>query len=219
MSDDIGGVWRTIGGRRIFIKNGQDLVTAMKESGKFNTHKQSINIEKKQEKEYNRTNDVQSNNIEKHPNPKLLERINYNNEKEVIKCLKKYEKTIKNDKIENAIVVTKDGDVYQCFGNNKSVWVDYDLKGKLNEAYITHNHLKNETQYSFSEDDISLFNNYNLKVLRGIDNEYTYELTRNSNSIDEITIDDLLDEKNGMHAININRASKLNIGYRRWKND
>lgn len=33
--DDIGGVWRTIGGRRIFIKNGQDLKTAMKESGKF----------------------------------------------------------------------------------------------------------------------------------------------------------------------------------------
>ena len=29
------GVWRTVGGRRIFIKEGQDLATAMKESGKF----------------------------------------------------------------------------------------------------------------------------------------------------------------------------------------
>ena len=29
------GVWRTVGGRRIFIKEGQDLETAMKESGKF----------------------------------------------------------------------------------------------------------------------------------------------------------------------------------------
>lgn len=29
------GVWRTIGGRKVFIKNGQDLETAMKESGKF----------------------------------------------------------------------------------------------------------------------------------------------------------------------------------------
>ncbi len=35
--DDIGGVWRTVGGRRIFIKEGQDLATAMKESRKFNT--------------------------------------------------------------------------------------------------------------------------------------------------------------------------------------
>ena len=29
------GVFRTVGGRRIFIKEGQDLATAMKESGKF----------------------------------------------------------------------------------------------------------------------------------------------------------------------------------------
>ena len=33
--DDIGGVWRTVGGRRIFIKDGEDLETAMKNSGKF----------------------------------------------------------------------------------------------------------------------------------------------------------------------------------------
>lgn len=33
--DDIGGVWRTVGGRRIFIKDGQDLSLAMRESGKF----------------------------------------------------------------------------------------------------------------------------------------------------------------------------------------
>lgn len=33
--EDIGGVWRTVGGRRIFIKDGEDLETAMKKSGKF----------------------------------------------------------------------------------------------------------------------------------------------------------------------------------------
>ena len=33
--NDIGGVWRTVGGRRIFIKDGEDLETAMKKSGKF----------------------------------------------------------------------------------------------------------------------------------------------------------------------------------------
>lgn len=35
MANDIGGVWRTVGGRRIFIKDGQSLSDAMKESGKF----------------------------------------------------------------------------------------------------------------------------------------------------------------------------------------
>lgn len=34
--DSENGVWRTVGGRRIFIRNGQDLSSAMKESGKFN---------------------------------------------------------------------------------------------------------------------------------------------------------------------------------------
>ena len=43
MADDIGGVWRTVGGRRIFIKDGQDLASAMKESGKFNNKSQEQN--------------------------------------------------------------------------------------------------------------------------------------------------------------------------------
>lgn len=47
--DDIGGVWRTVGGRRIFIKDGEDLATAMKKSGKFGN--------KKQEKEANNKNE------------------------------------------------------------------------------------------------------------------------------------------------------------------
>ena len=33
------GVWRTIGGRKVFIVNGQDLPTAMKLSGKFTKEK------------------------------------------------------------------------------------------------------------------------------------------------------------------------------------
>lgn len=41
--DDIGGVWRTVGGRRIFIKDGEDLETAMKNSGKFGKEKEDKN--------------------------------------------------------------------------------------------------------------------------------------------------------------------------------
>lgn len=42
-SSEIGGVWRTIGGRRVFIKDGADLATAMRESGKFNNKKEFTN--------------------------------------------------------------------------------------------------------------------------------------------------------------------------------
>ena len=47
---DLGGVWRTVGGRRIFIKDGEDLATAMKNSGKFGNKKQEK--ETKNENEY-----------------------------------------------------------------------------------------------------------------------------------------------------------------------
>lgn len=45
------GVWRTVGGRRIFIKEGQDLASAMKESGKFPIKQKSEadELRKKQE--------------------------------------------------------------------------------------------------------------------------------------------------------------------------
>ena len=45
-SDDIGGVWRTVGGRRIFIKDGQNIKDAMKKSGKFKELKEKIDINK-----------------------------------------------------------------------------------------------------------------------------------------------------------------------------
>ena len=51
--NDLGGVWRTIGGRRVFIKDGQSLSDAMKESGKFkrtNNDVKKSELDKKAEK-------------------------------------------------------------------------------------------------------------------------------------------------------------------------
>ena len=39
---DEGGVWRTISGRRVFIKDGQSLTDAMRESGKFGEEKTKL---------------------------------------------------------------------------------------------------------------------------------------------------------------------------------
>ncbi|MBR6907743.1 hypothetical protein IKN40_04555, partial [bacterium] len=38
------GVWRTIGGRRVFIRDGQSLSDAMKESGKFKSAKKKEGV-------------------------------------------------------------------------------------------------------------------------------------------------------------------------------
>ncbi len=47
--DDEDGVWRTVGGRRIFIRNGQALSDAMKESGKFKNKKTGADIPSREE--------------------------------------------------------------------------------------------------------------------------------------------------------------------------
>lgn len=46
MSNDIGGVWRTVGGRRVFIKDGEDLESAMKNSGKFRSKEEKARLSK-----------------------------------------------------------------------------------------------------------------------------------------------------------------------------
>ena len=45
--DEKDGVWRTVGGRRIFIKNGQSLSDAMIKSGKFKRYIDSDSIDSK----------------------------------------------------------------------------------------------------------------------------------------------------------------------------
>lgn len=65
------GVWRTVGGRRIFIADGEDLQTAMKNSGKFNNNKskkKEDNLPKKVEiKEQGTSNRKEvSENIQAH---------------------------------------------------------------------------------------------------------------------------------------------------------
>lgn len=42
--DESEGYWRTIGGRRVFIKAGQSLSDAMRESGKFNKKKKENEV-------------------------------------------------------------------------------------------------------------------------------------------------------------------------------
>ena len=84
---DLGGVWRTVGGRRIFIKDGEDLATAMKKSGKFK-EKEIKNKDNKEEKSIYDMNDEELEeelkNIDENINDiiqKLIETENENLDK------------------------------------------------------------------------------------------------------------------------------------------
>ena len=135
------------------------------------------------------------------------------------KELQEFEKNAIKESVETACVITKDGEVFKCFGVNDRVFPDFDLGDKLIGASVSHNHPINETAYSFSQADLSLFLDYDLDVLRGCDEKYTYEFTRNAKELDaHINIFDLTEE-DAAHEEMVMKAEKFGIGYRRWKND
>lgn len=156
--------------------------------------------------------------IPDHEEPVLVKTIDYSNKNAVKNELQQFEKSAIKENIETACVITKDGEVFNCFGVSDRVFPDYDLKEKLKGASVTHNHPIDETSYSFSSADMQLFMEYNLEVLRGCDEVYTYEFTRNAKDIDDM-VDDWFNEENYQHCWIIEHAKMYGIGYRRWKNE
>ena len=153
-----------------------------------------------------------------HEEATLLKTIDYSEKEVVQKELKDFEKDAITESIETACVVTANGEVYICFGVEDRVFPDYDLGDKLKGASVSHNHPIDETVFSFSKDDLQLFIEYDLDVLRGCDEKYTYEFTRNPAEIDE-PMEDWMDFENFNHVDIIRLAKEYGIGYRRWKNE
>ena len=132
--------------------------------------------------------------------------------------LKDYEDLIVSSPVENAVIITKDGLMWKCVGNSNKIPIGSDSGIVLDGAYVTHNHpVGSLNEYSFSDDDINMFIENNLKFLRGVDEYYVYELTRNSQDLDEsLSIFDITDH-DSRHEMVISKAKKLGIGYRRWR--
>lgn len=65
------GIWRTVGGRRIFIAEGEDLATAMKNSGKFK------DLKKKKET-FDENKDKEDGEYEEYKKMRLEDPSNYN---------------------------------------------------------------------------------------------------------------------------------------------
>ena len=153
-----------------------------------------------------------------HDEPKLLEKINNVDSHSIRETLKTFEKSVIMDTKENACVILSDGSVYKCSGVGNRVYPDYDFGKKLKNASVTHNHPIDETLYSFSDDDLALFLDYDLEVLRGCDEKYTYEFTRDAENIDN-EVSDWRDFEAFQHEKIKIKAKENGIGYRRWRNE
>lgn len=172
-------------------------------------------------KDYEKMAEEAQANDSSHGAPKKIGIVDYSDRDMVISKLKEHEQRIKDSNIENAIVVSKDGVVTQCFGDLNGVYPDEDMKENLVSAYVTHNHpIESSNEYSFSASDVELFEKYNLEILRGIDEKYIYELTRDANNIDEhISLEELMlsGGEAARHEEMIEIAKQRGYGYRRWK--
>lgn len=153
-----------------------------------------------------------------HPGPELLESLDFSDEKLVQSKLAEYEAQIVSQPTENAIIITKAGKVYRCMGDLNGVYPDADLGEQLIGAVMTHNHPAGSTnEYSFSSADLSLYMDYKLKCLRGVDEHFIYEFTRDTSELDEhISLFDMTDF-DSRHEQVIEMAKRYGIGYRRWK--
>lgn len=158
--------------------------------------------------------------VEDHEPPRYIGKIDPANADEVNRALASFETENRAAAYENALVITRDGHIYECHGTEQSVYPDADLGEWIRGAVITHNHPATYTEYSFSRSDCRLFEKYGLRILRGVDERYIYELTRLNVETDEVkSIFELENEVDGRHQEVIAWATQNGYGYKRKKKD
>lgn len=152
---------------------------------------------------------------EDHKPPAYLGKIDPTDHEAVQRALAAFEAESRELEYEKALVVTADGNLYECYGTEQEVYPNVDLGERIRGAIITHNHPAAYTEYSFSKEDCALFEEYNLQILRGIDDKYLYELSRLHNEVEELkSIFDMIPEDSSNEKVK-DWASKHGYGFRR----
>ena len=179
---------------------------------------QRLNYINRNIKKYDRLTNgsLDSGNVNKYSGLKTIwqsrkpkEYIDINNSDVVEYKVNEYEKGIVGNSVEHAMVINSLGEIFEFIGNAYKVdipeWLD--LVGSI----ITHNHPINETHYSLSEDDITLFLTRGVKELRGIDEDYIYSIQRTKDT--KLNIDDLKSDISNYRneALELSMNGKIDI--------
>ena len=120
----------------------------------------------------------------KPPKPVRVGKLNDMSESNIRKVLMDWESKIIDQDFETAIIITKDGDIFRIDGDKNSVNINGLDDTSLSGAWMTHNHPRGETRYSFSSFDISEALRHKFSLLRGVDEIYTYEYKTTLKTID-----------------------------------
>jgi hypothetical protein len=170
----------------------------------------------KSEKGHNLAALIGGDIVPKHEEPRLIASIDLSDKTQIQSVLDNFEKEFSDAPTENAIVITKTGEVFHCFGTETNVYPKYDLENKIDGATISHNHPLNVTQYTFSDEDVDFFIDNNLEELYGEDIKYKYRISKSDTYIDELPTD-WTNEENFEHSKMIINAQSRGFGYRRWR--
>lgn len=134
---------------------------------------------------------------EKSNYPKLEKTIDFNDKTAIMRTLNKFEDAAVKLPYETLCVVTSDGKVWKMDGS--SGFVEESLiqsqKGgsSLENAYSYHNHPKNETNFSFSGQDVGFFLEYKEEYSKASDYKYSYVMKRTKDTL-SATYDEVMSE-------------------------
>lgn len=134
-----------------------------------------------------------------------------------IKVLKAYEKRLVTLDHERAVVISDSGAVYEVIGSSGHVHPEILGDEQLRNAFVTHNHPINETEYTFSKDDVKAYMDYEMLILRGVDNEYEYQISGFGKTEVDADETDYFKEKNVRHAMTAIDCRKKGLIYWRKK--
>lgn len=154
------GVWRTVGGRRIFIRNGVDLATAMRESGKFKINTEYKVMSDDEIKDFQATSDMCYNTLEQNEKEAMYE-YTMGGHRDVNDYLNGkfdgYEFTQEMiDKIDNAVSKYKlDDDIVAYRGTCAAFYSNYGVGDNFREDMFYSTSLKKEIAETFANDNKS----------------------------------------------------------------
>lgn len=163
--------------------------------------------------------------------------IDFNDKSAVYALLEKFEDKFSSKSREYCLVVAKDGSVYMARGRAAEIDTDIVFGSKMKGSYNSHTHPPDQTEYSFSKQDIYGAVADGSAVMRAADDKFRYEinlkgmkLTRNDvedaiynaeinrpESYDKkgYTLNDY--EENRQHSQIEDICEQLGVEYTRWK--
>ncbi len=163
--------------------------------------------------------------------------VDFNDKKAVYELMERFEDKFNSKSREYCLVIAKDGSVYMARGRAAEIDTDVIFGSKLRGSYNTHTHPPDQTEYSFSKQDIYGAAADGSAVMRAADDRFRYEIDFKGTKLTRNDVEDAIyhaelcrpesyDKKgytlndfaeNEQHSMIEDICEQLGVEYTRWK--